>query len=275
MSLLEGLRVTLSRMTRPTLCLLFFFTSCAAVAPAAAPMIIAHRGASFEAPENTLASYALAVEQGAQLAECDVYLTKDGVPVLFHDADLNRTTNGTGPIVESSLAELKQLDAGSWKGARYSEERIPTLVEFLLAVKGQLRPVIEVKGKDRNIEGAIIAALNEAKFPPEDVMMFSFHYKVLAELARQEPSLPTTWLVTPPAAGEDLRPFFHVALKARLSAIGVAHKHVTKELLRRAHESGLAVYVWTVNDQARMVELASMGVDAIITDRPALARASL
>jgi glycerophosphoryl diester phosphodiesterase len=236
-----------------------------------APLVIAHRGASADAPENTLAAFALAVEQQARLAECDVYLSRDGVPMVFHDSDLDRTTNGTGPLVNHSLIELKKLDAGSWKAARYRGERIPTLVEFLIAMKGKLRPVIEIKGEDRGIESAVIAALRDADIPSEDVMIFSFHRKVIAEIARQDPALPTTWLVTPPKPGEDPGLFFHSALSARVSAIGVGHENLTPALLRRAHESGLAVYVWTVNDRARVVELAHLGVDAIITDRPAIA----
>lgn len=259
--------------------LLIALASCAApqvlpltaASPAAAPLIIAHRGASAEAPENTLAAYALAIEQGALLAECDIYLTADGVPVLFHDSDLERTTNGRGPIINFSLAHLKELDAGSWKNAAYAGETIPTLVEFLLAVKGKLRPVIEIKGKDREIESQVIRALRQAQFPSEDVMIFSFHYQVVEKIARLDPALPTTWLVTPPEAGEDAGPFFRRALEARVSALGVSHDKLTPSFLRRAHESGLSLFVWTVNDAQRMVQLANMGVDGVITDRPALA----
>ncbi len=263
-------------MMRTICCLVTLaFASCSSTAmrpvPASSPIVIAHRGASAVAPENTLVAYERAIEQGARLAECDVYLSSDGVPFLFHDSELERTTNASGPVTERSLVDLKQLDAGSWKGPEFAGERIPTLVEFLEAVKGKLRPVIEIKGKDREIEQAVINALHEARFPSEDAMIFSFHYKVVAEIARLDPSLPTTWLVTPPEPGEDLGPFFRAALKARVSALGVSHDEVTLPFLQRAHETGFPVFVWTVNDAARIRELTAMGVDGIISDRPAMA----
>ncbi len=255
--------------------LLLFTGACATPPPVpvagAPPLVIAHRGASAEAPENTLASYSLAIEQGAQLAECDVYLTRDGVPILFHDRELDRTTDGAGPVEGHSLAELKALDAGSWKDVRYAGEPIPTLVEFLLAVKDKLRPVIEIKGKDRGIEAAVIAALRASEFPSEQVMIFSFHRKVVAEIARLDPLLPTTWLLSLPENRDELDPLFREALRARVSAIGVHHKDVGAALLRRAHESGLPVFVWTVNDEESLRRLAGLGVDAIITDRPGFA----
>lgn len=235
----------------------------------AKPMVIAHRGASADAPENTLAAYALAVEYGARLAECDVYLTTDGVPVLFHDGDLERTSTGTGRVVDHSLAQLKKLDAGSWKHPKYKDEPIPTLVEFLRAVRGKLRPVIEIKGKQAGIEAAVIAALRAAEMPSEQVMIFSFQREVVAEIARLDPHLPTTWLVSEvPEQGSDYSVLLRQALAARVSALGVSHKNATPDLLRQAHECGFPVFVWTVNDEADVKRLASMGVDAIISDRP-------
>lgn len=235
----------------------------------AKPMVIAHRGASADAPENTLAAYALAVEYGARLAECDVYLTTDGVPVLFHDGELKRTTTGTGRVVDHSLAELKALDAGSWKDPKYKGERIPTLVEFLRAVHGKLRPVIEIKGKQAGIAAAVIQALRTAEVASNEVIIFSFHREIVAEIGRLDPHLPTTWLISEvPEQGADFAPLLRQALAARLSAVGVSHEDVSPDLLRHAHECGFPVFVWTVNDEANVKRLASMGVDAIISDRP-------
>ncbi|MFT7678734.1 MAG: glycerophosphoryl diester phosphodiesterase [Planctomycetota bacterium] len=235
----------------------------------AQPMVIAHRGASTDAPENTLAAYALAVEYGARLAECDVYLTTDGVPVLFHDGDLERTTDAVGPVTGRSLAELKTLDAGSWKDPKYKGERIPTLVEFLRAVRGKLRPVIEIKGEQVGIAAAVIQALRTAETPSHEVMIFSFQREIVAEIARLDAHLPTTWLVSEvPEQGADFAPLMRSALAARVSALGVSHKHVTPDLLRQAHECGFPVFVWTVNDETNVKRLAGMGVDAIISDCP-------
>ena len=146
------------------------------------PLIIAHRGFSHRAPENTLAAYRLAIEAGAELAECDVYLSADRVPVLLHDKTLNRTAGVDRPVGEMPLAELRKLDVGRWKSAEFAGERIPTLVEAIELVKGKLRFVIEIKPKD--IEKEVVAAINEAGASPDDVVIFSFQREVVVELHR-------------------------------------------------------------------------------------------
>jgi len=251
------------------------WTSCASTPPAPAPLpplIIAHRGASADAPENTLAAYSLAIEHGAKMAECDVYLSRDGVPVLIHDRELERTTSGTGEVGQFTVAELKMLDAGSWKDPSFADERIPTLVEFLRLLKGQMRPVIEIKGQDEGMAEAVVAAMREADMPPEDVMIFSFHHAIVAEIVELEPLLPAAWLLDGPAEDDAARrAVLRKALSARVTVIGTSEKDFDPQLLRLAHECGLSIFVWTVDDPKRMNELRSEGVDALITNRPALA----
>ncbi len=138
--------------------------------------------------------------------------------------------------------------------------------------QGKLRPVIEIKTKGRGVEAAVVAALKEADFAPEDVMIFAFRLETVATIAQLEPHLPTTWLVSePPQEPAELRKLFRRALAARVSALGIGHGELFPAFLERAHESGMPVFVWTVNEAVDMRRLADQGVDAIITDRPALA----
>jgi glycerophosphoryl diester phosphodiesterase len=233
------------------------------------PLVVAHRGFSHRAPENTLAAYQLAIDAGAEMAECDVWLSSDRIPVLLHDADLQRTTGVEGQVNALTLAELKRLDAGGWKAPEFAGERIPTLHETLNLVSGKLRLVIEIK--PAGMEREVVAAIHKAGVKPSDVMIFSFKREVVDTMARLEPSLPTTWLVgdmpwQPAARLETLAE----ALRARASAIGLPLTRVDPAVLRLAHESGLSVFVWTVNEPADMRYLARIGVDGIITDRPDL-----
>jgi len=233
------------------------------------PLVIAHRGFSYRAPENTLAAYRLAIDAGAEMAECDVYLSADCIPVLLHDKNLKRTTGLEATVDALPLAELKKLDVGRWKAAEFAGERIPTLCEALKLVNGKLRLVIEIKSA--GMENEVIAAIHQADVKPSDVMIFSFKREVVETMARLEPGLPTTWLVgdmpwQPAARLETLAD----ALRARASAIGLPLPRVDPAILRLAHESGLSVFAWTVNDPADMRYLARIGADGIITDRPDL-----
>lgn len=233
------------------------------------PLVIAHRGFSSRAPENTLAAYRLAIDTGADLAECDVWLSADRVPVLLHDEHLKRTTGVDALVSELSLDKLRQLDVGRWKSKEFVGERIPTLTEALELVKGRLRLVIEVK--TAGMEQEVVAAIRAAATEPADVMIFSFHLEVIETIARIEPRLPTTWLIGHlPAGHAARREVIADAVRARASAIGLTRTRVDPAAARLAHESGLPVFVWTVNDPADMRYLVRIGVDGIITDEPGM-----
>jgi glycerophosphoryl diester phosphodiesterase len=232
-------------------------------------LVVAHRGFSYRAPENTLASYRLAIKAGADMAECDVWLSADRVPVLLHDENLKRTTGADAVVGSLPLAKLKELDAGRWKSPEFAGEHVPTLGEVLKLVAGKLRLAIEIK--PAGIEPEVVAAIHEAGVRPADVMIFSFKREVIEAIAKLEPSLPTTWLI-----GEMLwqdsgrREKLAEALQARASAVGLPVPRVDPAIVRLARESGLPIFVWTVNDPADMRYLMRIGVDGIITDRPDL-----
>jgi glycerophosphoryl diester phosphodiesterase len=234
------------------------------------PLVIAHRGLSYRAPENTLASYREAIEAGADMAECDVWLSADRVPVLLHDANLKRTTGLDAEVTSLPLAELKELDAGRWKSPEFAGERIPTLKETLLElVKGRIRLVIEIKMP--GMEREVLEDIREVGLTPADVMIFSFNHDVVDTITKLEPRLPTTWLIGEmPWQDAERREVLTRALSARASAIGLPLVRVDPAIVRLAHESGFQVFVWTVNEPADMRYLERIGVDGIISDRPDL-----
>jgi len=231
------------------------------------PLVVAHRGFSWVAPENTLAAYRLAIEAGADMAECDVYVTKDDIPVLMHDRTLERTTGTKGRLRDMTLAEVRRLDAGRWKGPQFAGEPVPTLVEALELTKGKLRFIIEIK--EEEISPQVVKAIRQTDIEPQDLMIFSFYYKTVEEIARIEPRLPTTWLVDNPGVDEaGWRAVMARALEIRASAVGTSVVHVDPGFVRLARESGLGVFVWTVNDPQDVRYLLRIGVDGIISDRP-------
>ena len=148
--------------------------------------LYAHRGASAEAPENTLAAFRRALEVGADGIELDVHLSADGVPVVIHDDTLERTTDGSGPVAAQSRAGLARLDAGAWFAPEFSGEELPTLQATLLLLAGRLRLNLEVKAARAGM--AVFDLLRH--FPQADAVISSFDYGLLARLRRSAPELP-------------------------------------------------------------------------------------
>jgi len=231
------------------------------------PLILAHRGASGERPENTLAAFARAIEVGAHGVEVDVQLTKDGAPIVIHDARLDRTTDGSGRISNHTLAELRRLDAGSWFAPTYRRERIPTLGEVLEVVGLRARLInIELK-KYRiaypGLEAKVIEALGAGGLLAKTVIS-SFNYGSLQVVKAIDPSIQIGYLYElpfrSPVAG---------ALRLGAAAIHPPRLVVTRTLVRRAHEASLRVHVWTVNRPKHFRQMQAYKVDAIFTDQPA------
>lgn len=256
------------------------------------PWIIAHRGASGIAPENTLTAFILAAEQGAHFVELDLRITRDGYLVVCHDASVDRTTNGRGPVHEHTLAELQSLDAGYAftpdGGATYPFRglglRIPTLEEVLAALPGHVGLNLEIKSApwdpmDRQRGQAIVERLARLVRDRPDLydrlLVSSFDATVLERLRQLLPEIPTALctipLVTLPeqlertlAGGFDA---FH--------PMDIGFDEHGPSVLAAAHLAGLLVNVWTVDSSERIAELAALGVDGIITDFPGRARQAI
>src|SRR5690606_30177088 len=159
----------------------------------AEPMIVAHRGASHDAPENTMAAFNLAWEQGADGVEGDFYLTSDGKIVCTHDRDTKRVAGKKLVVEESTLEELQALDVGSWKDPKFKDERMPTLADVLASVPAGKKLFIECKSGAKIVE-PMIRECKASKVPLENMVVISFNKDVIAACHEQWPELKTHWL---------------------------------------------------------------------------------
>jgi glycerophosphoryl diester phosphodiesterase len=237
------------------------------------PLILGHRGASANAPENTLAAFRLAVEQGADGVELDVTLTADGVPVVIHDDTLDRTTSGHGAVSALSLAEIQSLDAGypDKFAAQFCGQRIPTLAE-VFEVAGE-STIINIELKHDRSPGRQLAARVvdriHAHRRGERVIVSSFQFSNLGRVKALDPKLPVGLLYMAPVIGPRLA--LHLARKLPHEAHHPPAAGLTAGAIDWYHQHGLRVNAWTVDDEAQMRRLAEAGVDGLITNRPGLA----
>lgn len=243
----------------------------ASILAAMRPWVIAHRGASGHAPENTLAAFERAVQLGAPFIETDLHLTRDARFVAIHDATLERTTNGKGLVHDFTLAELKQLDAGKWYDREFMDERVPTLEEILeFSRKYDAVFYLELKYDAAwGMHHALVAALRNAESAARTVMI-SFDPATVRAVHALDPSLMTGLLVEKEAGN-----FVDVACQAGARQICAAESIVTPDLVAAAHRADLHVVAWTVNSGDQMREMMAAGVDGIMTDFPDRLRATI
>ena len=232
------------------------------------PKIIAHRGSPREAPENTLASFRRAKAAGATWVEFDVALTRDLRPVIFHDDELERTSDGKGPLAETDFEDIKHLDAGSWFDRRFAGEPIPTLEETLdLLMELGMGFNMELKtDKGREAELAHIALPIATEMWSADLptpLTSSFSRIAVGSARELAPAWPMDVIYDriPPEWKED-------AKTLGLVAIGANHKHLTREQVMDIRGSGLKLTSYTVNEIDRAQTLFQWGVDAVFTDVP-------
>ncbi len=229
------------------------------------PWIIGHRGASGEAPENTMVAFRLALEQGADMVETDVQLTADGVPVLLHDATLERTTSGLGLVRDRSLAEIRALDAGSWFAPRYAFETVPTLEELLEWAAGETPVCIEIKNGPvyyPGIEEKVVEALRRHSMVERAVVISFDHLAVLRVKGLCPECICGVLYACRPVESAAL------ALAARAEVILPHWGYLDGDTVEEVHRRGLAVSGWTADREEEMRWLASIGVDGIATNYP-------
>ena len=227
--------------------------------------IVAHRGASGEAPENTMAAFRRALELGATFIETDLQLTRDARVIAIHDSTLDRTTNGKGPVNSKTRAEIRTLDAGFWFGSgSFAGERVPTIEEILkFAKEHDVIFYLEIKsGSSWGVEHAVVAALQEHSEAARSVIL-SFDPAILESVNRLNKAMMTGYLCEHPSS--DL-----VERAVRVGARQLAPRGdlVTPDLVHSAHHAGLQVLAWTINEPEHMHLLIAAGVDGIITDYP-------
>jgi glycerophosphoryl diester phosphodiesterase len=225
-------------------------------------LVDAHRGASARSPENTLAAFRAALAAGADSVEFDVRLSVDGVPVVIHDESVDRTTDGTGAVCELSLAELRSLDAGSWKDPGFAGERIPTLDEALELLGAAPRINIELKPGPEVLADLAVEAI-ERRLLHLRVMVSSFH---LPHLHRVKGRLPGVW--THLFLEEPLPEGFWEDQGRLVNSLGLPREGVSETTVAGINKRGRAVWVFTVDDPDEALELAAAGVQAITTNDP-------
>jgi glycerophosphoryl diester phosphodiesterase len=239
--------------------------------------IKAHRGASFDAPENTIRSVQLAIEQGAVATEIDVRLSADGVPVVFHDEDTRRIGGRARPVREQTLAELRELDVGAWRGAEFAGERIPTLQELLESLPHGFRCFVEIKDGPEAVPAVLGSIERAGKL--DSVAVESFHPEVLTAVRAKQPSIPLH-LGVATRNDDRRRPLPHDlavidrARKLGATGLAVSVQGLTPEFARAVDRAGLELGVWTINTLELAARLRDLPITWLETDRPALLRES-
>lgn len=242
--------------------------------------IIAHRGASHDAPENTLASMKLAWEQKADAIELDLWLSKDGRLVVMHDGDTKRVGGPERKLTEQTWDELKQLDVGSWKHASFKGERIPTLESILATIPSGRRAFLEIKCGPEILD-ELERVLQQAHRPPEQLVVISFSLKVLERSKKRFPQFDHYLLHDYKKDSKterypELAPLLENAKEAGLDGLGLQFKWPMNEaFVKELNSAGLKLFVWTVNDPEVARKMFALGVDAIGTDRPGWLREQL
>ncbi|MEA3434709.1 MAG: glycerophosphodiester phosphodiesterase [Campylobacterota bacterium] len=224
--------------------------------------IIAHRGAAGAAPENTMAAIHKAIEDHTDWVEIDVQETKDGKIVVIHDSDFMKISNVPTKVWDGTLAELRQIDIGSWFDPKFASERIPTLEEVLLAAKGKAKVLIELKyyGHDEQLEQRVIDIVEKTGMS-QNIALMSLKPEGIKKVRALRPKLETGILLSK-AIGD--------ISKMDVDFLAINMGIMQTNFVRRAHKVGKKVYIWTANDPVSMTSMISLGVDGVITDEPAM-----
>ena len=226
--------------------------------------IIAHRGASADAPENTLAAMRQAIDYATDWVEIDVQETRDDQVVVFHDSDFMKLANVDLKIWDATMADLESIDIGSHKDPAFHAERVPTLAELLTVCKGKTKVVIELKyyGHDKDLEQRVLNIVNGHDMS-SDVMYMSLNIGAVNKMKQLEPNCRVGLLLS--VLGGKIQ-------DTKADFLAVNAMFVNRAFIQRAHASGKEVYVWTINDAVTMSRMIGIGVDGLITDKPDLAR---
>ncbi len=243
--------------------------------------IIAHRGASHDAPENTLESFQLGWKQNADAVELDIMLSKDGKIVVIHDKDTKRLAGVDRPVAEQSFEELRHLDVGRWKATNWEGTRIPLFKDVLASIPEGKRLFIEIKS-DSAILPELKRELAAANRPIAQTALIGFSAKTMADAKQMFPDLQVYWIVdikpntktgkqSPPV--EEL---IRGAKEAKVDGLDLsAHESIDRGYASRIREAGLKLAVWTVNDPALARQMINAGVEGLTTDRPGWMREQL
>jgi glycerophosphoryl diester phosphodiesterase len=227
---------------------------------------IAHRGANKEAPENTMAAFSAAFESGATHIECDIRLTADDVPIIIHDATLDRTTNGSGQVDQCSYKTVQTLDAGSWFGDEFKGVTVPRLEELLKWQKQYgvtLHLEIKPMSTDTLSAGVDIILEQVHKLADtEKIYLLSFQYDILMRLQELKNRLPTVFSIDHFCESQDIKD----ADDANCKQINIKYDHICFKNIQDIHQAGLRVGIYAINNDEQIEQLTQSNVDAIYID---------
>jgi glycerophosphoryl diester phosphodiesterase len=235
--------------------------------------IIAHRGASADAPENTLTSMKLAWEQKADAIELDLYLSKDGRLIVFHDGDTKRIGGTNRKISDLTWAEVQALDVGIWKDEKFRGERVPLLEEILATIPAGHRAFLEIKCGPE-ILPEFVRVVQAAKRPAKELCVISFNYEALRQSKALLPEIEHAFLDgykkdAKTGAAPELAPLLAKAKAAKFDALDLqADWPMTAEFVAEVKAAGLKLYAWTVDKPAVAKRLAEAGVAGVTTNKP-------
>jgi glycerophosphoryl diester phosphodiesterase len=236
-------------------------------------IIIAHRGASAYYPENTMIAFKKAVEMGAEMIEMDVMMSKDGIPIVFHDAKLNRHTNGNSYAKYYTLKELKKLDAGSWFNPKFSDQQIPTLEEALQFASGKIALNIEIKTEavsdeiKNGIEEKVLQLVK--KYGMENHVLFSsFDYRAIQHLKKLNPGIPVALLYEKNQSNRLLP--HELVQKYGVDAFNCSYRQLKRKWMANLNKHDIPAFIYTVDSRRRMQKLIAGGVAGIFTNKPDL-----
>ncbi len=236
-------------------------------------VVIAHRGASFYAPENTHSAFRLAMDMKAEMIELDVSISKDGVPVVVHDKTVDRTTTGSGEVGSFSLEELKKLEVGAWFDKKFEGEPFPTLEEVFKYTKGKIAVNIEIKTEavSDNARGGVVdksvQLVREAGVEAE-VIFSSFDYRVMEHLEELAPEIPKAILYEKSQSGE-LTPS-ELVKKYKVDAFNCSHRQLSEAWVNDLRANDIPFFIYTVNDEQLMKSIIEKGATGIFSDKPDL-----
>jgi glycerophosphoryl diester phosphodiesterase len=236
------------------------------------PWIIGHRGYHAKYPENTMVSFEAAIKAGADMIELDVMLSRDRKVVVIHDAILARTTNGNGSVADFTLTELKQLDAGSWLDAQFSDQQIPELSEVLDLVNGRAYVNIEIKLNSYEphhppdaIEKQVVGLMGQKNLL-DTGMISSFDVNILEQIAFMQKPPATAFISKKPANKKTV----HMCTRLNVFSWHPDHLIVTRNQVKQMHAAGIKVFPYNVNTFEDYSWMRDMKVDGVITNDPVL-----
>lgn len=236
-------------------------------------IVIAHRGASAYAPENTHSAFKLAIEMKAEMIELDISLSKDGIPVVIHDDTLDRTTDISGLVSDFTLEELKLLETGSWFDNKFSGEPFPTLAEVLVYTKDKIAVNIEIKTEavtdtpEGGIVNKALRIVREASVEKQ-VIFSSFDYRVMEHLEELAPEIPKAILYEKSQSG-NLTPS-ELVKKYKVDAFNCSYRQLSSTWIEDLTSNEIPFFVYTVNDKNQMGKIIKQGASGIFSDKPDL-----